>query len=59
MIEYLRKNKMHRVFFDPFQPKVDNTDWKDFYGYIKEELTTGMPESLGKNSHTTCFFNAN
>ena len=34
------------------------TDWKDFYGYIKEEIPTRMPEPLGKNEHMTCFFNA-
>ena len=35
------------------------TDWKDFYGDIKDELPPGMPEPLGKSAHSTCFVDAN
>ena len=28
--------------------------WKDFCGDIKEELPQGMPNTLGRNAHTTC-----
>ena len=56
---------MSRVEFDPFQPKVDasaftsgTTDWKDFYGCIKEEISPGMPEPLGKIAHIECFVDA-
>ena len=57
---------MSRIVFDPFQPKVDEssfasgmTDWKDFYGDIKEELPLGVPQPLGNNAHTACFVDTN
>ena len=49
IFESLRTHEMSRIVFDPFQPKVDEssfasgmTDWKEFYGYIKEEVPPGM-----------------
>ena len=65
IFEYIRKHDIPRVFFDPFQTEVDErdfasemTDWKEFYGNIKEELPPGMPEPMGKNSHMACFVDA-
>ena len=66
MFEYLNKHEMYRLIFDIFQKNVDEsvfvsgtTDCKDLYGHIKEELPPGIPEPLGKNSHTTSFVDAN
>ena len=66
MFEYLSKNEISRVVFDPFQPNVyesafssETTDWKYLYGYIKEELHLGMPDPLVNISYTTCFVDAN
>ena len=57
---------MYRVVFDPLQPKADEivvasgtTDWKEFYGYIKEDIPLGIIEPLGKSAHTTSFVDAN
>ena len=30
-------------------------DWKELYGYIKEDLPLGILEPLGKIVHRTCF----
>ena len=56
---------MSRVLFDPFQPKVDEsafasgvTDWKEYYGDIKEDLPPSMPATLGNIAHTKCFVDA-
>ena len=57
---------MSRLIFNPYQLKFDDSAcvsgmlyWKDFYGYIEEELPPGMPESLGKSAHTTCSIDSN
>ena len=62
IFEYIRKLEMSREVFGTFQPQVygsefmsGTTDWKGFYGDIKEELTTGIPEPLGKSAHMTHF----
>ena len=54
------------MVFYPFQLKLDDitfvlgeTYWKDFYGNIKEELTHGIPDTLGKSAHTTLFVDSN
>ena len=42
--------KMGRIGYDPMVPNVDllvfnnNVDWAEFYGGVKEELQTKMPE---------------
>ena len=66
IFEYLKKHDMYRLLFGLFIPKFDEslfssgmTAWKDFYGYIEEELPPGMPEPLGKSVYTTCFVDSN
>ena len=48
MFEYLRKHEMSRLVFDPFQPKVDEsefesgtTDWKDSIGASRWSFLQG------------------
>ena len=62
MFQYLSKHEMSRLVFDTFQLKfvesafaLGATDWKDFYGDIKYELSPGMPDPLSKSEHMTCF----
>ena len=56
---------MKRLVFDPVTPYVNESrfnnesDWKDFYGDIKEEDPHAMPEPLGKAVKTFCIVDAN
>ena len=57
---------MPRIVFDPREPELEQSsfssataDWSNFYGDVKEDLLAGMPDSLGKRVHTTCFVDAN
>ena len=66
IFECLRKHEMSKVLFDPSQPNVDQSafvsgtmNWKDLHGEIKQELPPGMTDTLGNNTHKTCFIDDN
>ena len=57
---------MFMVVFDLFQSKVDEsefvlgkTNWRGFYGDIKEEPPPGILNPLVNSAHTTCFVHNN
>ena len=59
IFEDLRKHEMSRLVFDILKKQVDEsafvlgmTDWNGFYEGIQEEFSPGMPELLGKITHT-------
>ena len=62
---YLQANPRATMVFDPTTPLIDegcfqhDTDWKPFYGDVKEELPLNMPEPLGLPVLITCFTDAN
>jgi hypothetical protein len=62
--QFLEKNPMKRVVFDPRRVKLDEStfahgDWTEFYGDVKEEDPPDMPEPLGEPVVMTCFVDAN
>ena len=63
---YLKKHENGaRVVFDPRMPNIDervfnaNTDWRDFYGDVSEEMPPNMPEPKGKSIIVSCFVDSN
>mmetsp|Transcript_6957 Transcript_6957/g.15349 ORF Transcript_6957/g.15349 Transcript_6957/m.15349 type:complete len:138 (-) Transcript_6957:553-966(-) len=64
IFHFLNKNPMKRVVFDPREPELDfstfrNADWKEFYCDVKEEDPPNMPEPLGREVVMSCFVDAN
>ena len=63
---YLKKHKdMGKLTYDSKTPEVDdsdfhnNTDWKDFYGDVEEELPPNMTEPRGNVVRISAFVDAN
>jgi hypothetical protein len=63
---YLKKHENGaRIVFDLKTPCIDerafnsNTDWRDFYGDVYEELPPNLPEPKGKVVNISCFVDAN
>jgi hypothetical protein len=62
---YLTKHDKSHIVFDASSPILDltnqqvGTDWKPFYGELKEEDLQHMPEPLGKAVNISCFVDEN
>ena len=53
VFSYLQENHNPRFLLDPTYPEIDHDrfkkhNWVEFYGDVKEEIPTDMPEPRGK-----------
>ena len=55
VMSYLKTKHSLRLVFDPFNPEINDTDfkvcdWKEFYGDVKEAIPDNAPDPPGQGS---------